>query len=217
MLAAYCNCVSHVKRNNQIACYRKCNRFPAMNMPVGSRLRSRLAETGVSQSELARRVGVSQGTIAGLLSGKARSSSHLHVIARELGTTPAYLSGETDDPSESVPPEPSFDRVERELILGLRELQPGDRAALLRIANSLRPSPPPERALPPEGALADMFEALLMGMDRTKPLDEQALLLAQRLPIGLSQLKGLVPPRSATEISGAAAAEVAPKPQFARP
>ena len=48
-------------------------------------------------------------------------------------------------------------------------------------------------ALPPERALARMFEGLLRAMDRAAPLDEQALLLAQRLPIGLSQLQDLLP------------------------
>lgn len=176
-----------------------------------------VANARLSYSEVARQLGVKQPTISRIAKGEQRSTARLDHLAQIVQTTPAYLTGETDDPSPNAAPNPSFDRVERELVLGLRELQPGDRAALLRIANSLRPPPPPERALPPEGALADMFEALLMGMDRTKPLDEQALLLAQRLPIGLSQLKGLIPPRSETEISGAAAAEVAPKHQFARP
>lgn len=53
----------------------------------------------MSQSELARRVGLRQSTINALVKGNARSSAHLHKIARELGTTPEYLDGETDDPS----------------------------------------------------------------------------------------------------------------------
>ena len=76
-------------------------------MSVGGRVRDRLAEIGMSQSELARRVSVNQSTIAGLIAGRSRSSAHLHRIARELATTPAYLTGETDDVAEGAPPPPA--------------------------------------------------------------------------------------------------------------
>jgi hypothetical protein len=62
------------------------------------------------------------------------------------------------------------------------------------------PAPPPAAPvvmlsvnLPPERALARMFQALLAGIDPDASRDEQALLLAQRLPIGLSQLRDLLP------------------------
>lgn len=133
---------------------------------IGARIKERLGAVGISQSELARRVGITQGTIAGLISGRSRSSSHLHKIARALRTTPAYLEGEIDDPAEDAtapPPIPPIHLVTMQV------------------------------ALPPERALARMFEGLLRVMDRAAPLDEQALLLAQRLPIGLSQLQNLLP------------------------
>ena len=56
----------------------------------------------MSQAELARRIGVAQATIANLVRERSAGSKHLHAIARELRTTPAYLSGETDDPSEGA-------------------------------------------------------------------------------------------------------------------
>lgn len=52
---------------------------------------------GISQAELARRVKVTQPTINALVNGNAAGSKHLHVIAAELGTSPAYLAGEIDD------------------------------------------------------------------------------------------------------------------------
>lgn len=69
-----------------------------MSVFDSTRFRERLSAAGVSQSELARRLDLSQGAIAKLAAGNAYGSKHLHRIARELGTTPAYLTGETDDP-----------------------------------------------------------------------------------------------------------------------
>jgi phage repressor protein C with HTH and peptisase S24 domain len=73
-------------------------------MIVAERVRTLMAEKGLSQSELARRVGISQTAIGKLASGETYSSRHLHVVARELGTTPAYLAGEIDDPSSGAVP-----------------------------------------------------------------------------------------------------------------
>jgi phage repressor protein C with HTH and peptisase S24 domain len=79
------------------------------------RLKERMQATGMSQSELARRVGVSQASIQKLTTGSAYGSKHLHRIARELGTTPAYLSGETDDPSEGALPAPKAQDIAEQL------------------------------------------------------------------------------------------------------
>ncbi len=68
-------------------------------MVVGQRIESLLEAKGWSQAELARRIGVSQQTIWKLVSGHSHGTKHLHLIARELETSPEYLTGETDDPS----------------------------------------------------------------------------------------------------------------------
>jgi phage repressor protein C with HTH and peptisase S24 domain len=65
------------------------------------RIQERIDALGLSQNELAKRVGVSTQTIWKLATGHSRSSAFLHKIARELATTPEYLEGETDDPSPS--------------------------------------------------------------------------------------------------------------------
>lgn len=75
------------------------------------RFKARLAECGLSQSALARKIGVSQPTIARLAAGTAYGSTHIHLIARQLGTTPEYLTGETDDPSEGALPIPTSDDI----------------------------------------------------------------------------------------------------------
>ena len=63
----------------------------------GDRLARRLAEVGMSQAQLARNIGVTQPSIAALISGKSKKTRHLHRIARELQTTPEYLTGERDE------------------------------------------------------------------------------------------------------------------------
>jgi phage repressor protein C with HTH and peptisase S24 domain len=65
----------------------------------------------LSQAELARRLGLAQPTIAKLLSGQSRSSTHMHRIARALATTPEFLTGETDDPNEGAVPLPTLETM----------------------------------------------------------------------------------------------------------
>lgn len=126
------------------------------------RFRDRMKAVGLSQNGLARRVGLSQQTISRLAAGERYGTRHLHRIARELGTTPAYLTGETDDPDENAPaplPAPDFQIV------------------------------PMQVALPAQPALASMFRALIRSLPADVQGDELADELAMLLPIGLSQLK----------------------------
>lgn len=90
-------------------------------------------QAGLSQAALARRVGVSQQAIARLASGEVQGSKHLHRIARELGTTPAYLTSETDDPLADAPDVPFVSTDEQQLIDCFRVMTPKDRAAFLQI------------------------------------------------------------------------------------
>lgn len=92
-------------------------------MIVPDRISSLLSERGISQAELARRVGVAQQTIHKLISGGSRTSAHLHRIARELGTTADYLSGETDDPSEGALPTPTAKDIAQQLdLVGIEQI-----------------------------------------------------------------------------------------------
>lgn len=64
----------------------------------GDRLAELMRELGLGQTELARRVGVTQATIWKLIKEPSQGSKHTHKIARALGTTSEYLMGESDDP-----------------------------------------------------------------------------------------------------------------------
>jgi phage repressor protein C with HTH and peptisase S24 domain len=76
-----------------------------------------MEDLGINQSELARRVGVTQGAIAKIVKNNPNGSSHLHAIARELKTSAGYLLGETDDPEDHAPPAPTREQMAH--LLGL--------------------------------------------------------------------------------------------------
>jgi transcriptional regulator with XRE-family HTH domain len=114
-------------------------------MILGQRIQERLDAEGLSQAALARRLKLSQGAINGLINGRASGSRYVHLIARELHTTPAYLTGETDDPESDSP----FDVItghEREWLEVLRELEAADRKVALTVARALAGA---RAALPP--------------------------------------------------------------------
>ena len=106
-------------------------------MKLGERVEERRQAIGISQAELARRVGISQSTMNSLINGDARTSRSLHKIARELKTSPEYLSGETDDPTSGVPDSPLASARARELLECFDSLRPDEQAALLQIARSM--------------------------------------------------------------------------------
>jgi phage repressor protein C with HTH and peptisase S24 domain len=110
-------------------------------MVRGDRIEELLKAKGWSQAELARRIGVQSTTIWKLVSGEGQGSKHLHKIARELETTPEYLTGETDNPApprdflarrvrEGVPDNPGL--ADRRL--GFRGKEPEHDPDLVEIA-----------------------------------------------------------------------------------
>ncbi|WP_148110546.1 helix-turn-helix domain-containing protein [Sphingomonas sp. TF3] len=169
-----------------------------------SRLRARMAERKLSQSELARRVGISQASIYNLVSGKGYGSKHIHLIARELGTTPAYLTGETDQPEDDTPDAPRLDSEIRELFDHLLAMDTADRRAIAQIARGLTRHAPSGRDVftvhapvtsyrgPPvsENALGQMIEGLLRAVDLTAPVPELARELAELWPTAIAQVQG---------------------------
>jgi len=145
--------------------YRRVDRLAVVS--IGERILGLLEPRKFkSQSALARAAGVAQSTLNGLIHNDYRWSPHLPAIARALRTSVDYLVGDIDDPDIGAAP-PQVASV-----------------VMMPVT------------LPTERALTRMFEAMLVILDEfpDKPaLDERARLLAQWLPIGLSQLRDLIP------------------------
>jgi transcriptional regulator with XRE-family HTH domain len=105
-------------------------------MILGDRISKRIKALGTSQGALARAIGVSPQAVSKMVVGGTTETGRLYQIARELKTSPEYLTGETDDPaSEGVDDALSSD--ERELIDLWQGIPPKDRAALLQLARTL--------------------------------------------------------------------------------
>lgn len=88
-------------------------------MGLGDRIGERLQALGISQAELARRVKIAQPTINALIRGNSTGSKHLHRIAAELETSPAYLAGESDDPTPVAPRMSAIAALTEELDLAI--------------------------------------------------------------------------------------------------
>ena len=108
-----------------------------LSMSLGSRIAGRLAKLGLTQAELARRSGAPQTTVNSLIKGNSRSTPHLVRIARALETTPAYLTGETDDDSIDAV-DLAYSPQDREWIDLLHDLDRVSREAVLQLARTLR-------------------------------------------------------------------------------
>lgn len=106
-------------------------------MNIGDRIKRRLTDQQLSQSELARRVGVRQSTINSLIHGDSYGSKHLHRIARELHTTPAYLTGEVDDPDLDAPEPPILTSEQTAWLAIFDALDPPNRSALMQIGRTM--------------------------------------------------------------------------------
>jgi phage repressor protein C with HTH and peptisase S24 domain len=67
-------------------------------MIIADRLSSQMKVRGFSQSELARRVGMSSSMIGKLTRGEVRDTSHIYDIARALCVSAEFLMGDSDVP-----------------------------------------------------------------------------------------------------------------------
>lgn len=67
---------------------------------VGERIAKRMKELGLTQSALARAVGVKQPSIGRLIAGETRQTRHIVELAQALRTSPEYLTGEVEKPED---------------------------------------------------------------------------------------------------------------------
>jgi phage repressor protein C with HTH and peptisase S24 domain len=89
-------------RDNKKSCIADLNQScHGLGVFRSDRLEALIARSGLSQSEVARRVGVSPTSIWKLIREPSQGSKHIHRIAAVLGTTPEYLMDETDDDGAS--------------------------------------------------------------------------------------------------------------------
>lgn len=79
------------------------------------RLKERREALGLSQSALARRVGISQQMVGKLEGGDGNTSAHIYKIARDLETTVEYLTNETDDPDLGATKKPNSNELKDQL------------------------------------------------------------------------------------------------------
>lgn len=84
-------------------------------MTLPDRLIELMETRDFSQSRLARAVGVTQQTIGKLVRGETNNSVHIHKIAKQLGTTVEYLTGESDNRGEGAMPVPNARMVAEQL------------------------------------------------------------------------------------------------------
>lgn len=83
---------------------------------VGERLLRLIDDRRLSQSALARLIGISQPSVGRLISGDTRETGKILELARALRTSPEYLVGEVDDPDlvgSLVPFQASSNSVEQ--------------------------------------------------------------------------------------------------------
>jgi len=64
------------------------------NMTIGNRLKQLLAETGKTQSAVAKAAGVGRGAISAIVTGRTKNPQpeHIFLIADELGVEPRWLA-----------------------------------------------------------------------------------------------------------------------------
>jgi len=108
--------------------------------PAAERVGTEMRALGLSQVELARRVGCSGATMSKILQGETQQSRFLPAIARVLGVSVAYLVGETKEAIPASGPG-ALTANESAFLNKVRVLSPFDKKAVFRIVDSLTQSP----------------------------------------------------------------------------
>jgi phage repressor protein C with HTH and peptisase S24 domain len=78
---------------------------------LGDRLKAAMGRARIDQAALAEQVGCTQGAISQIINGRSQRSRFLPDIAAALGTTTAFLKGETNNPAISATPALTADEM----------------------------------------------------------------------------------------------------------
>lgn len=84
---------------------------------LGDRLKAAMGRAHIDQAALAEQVGCTQGAISQIINGRSQRSRFLPDIAAAVGTTVAFLNGETNDPSLNAAPALNVDEMAERLDL----------------------------------------------------------------------------------------------------
>jgi len=101
-------------------------------MVLGDRIKQRLKELGLSQTELARRIDIAQASMNYICSKAQSGTKHAYVIAQELQVSVEWLTGRSDqiDGSDRAP---ILTSVQTEWLALFEALPKDDQAAALRV------------------------------------------------------------------------------------
>lgn len=104
---------------------------------IPKRLEERIHEAGLSYSAVARALGVRQPTISRLVKGEQRSTARIDHLARIVKTSPAYLTGEVDDPDLDAPETRALTSDQEAWLAIFDALDPPNRTALMQIGRTM--------------------------------------------------------------------------------
>ena len=106
---------------------------------TGERLEQALRRRDWEQSDLADRLGITQGTISKIIRGRTSNSRWLPRMASELGVSLEWLQGLEDEP-RGAGGQIALAAEEQNLLDWFRSMAPKDRAAVMQIVRTIATS-----------------------------------------------------------------------------
>lgn len=104
---------------------------------IPERLDERIHASKMGYTAVARELGVQQPTISRLVKGEQRSTARIDRLAKIIKTTPAYLTGEIDDPHMDATEGPALTAGEAAWVEVYRALDERGRSALMHVAQTM--------------------------------------------------------------------------------
>jgi transcriptional regulator with XRE-family HTH domain len=138
--------ISKVNLNNRYAYAGLCKNI---GMSIGERIRAARKRAGMTQPELAKKVGMKQATLSQLETGESKTTRLIGSIAHHLGVNALWLETGRGEPvlvnAPAAEPAPRFlerlDADEHRLIQQLRSATDAGRASIFAAADSCEKNP----------------------------------------------------------------------------